>query len=220
MKIKRSKLSARTSNRLLEHFIAGTPARTAAELIGVNRNTAIGYYHRLRQIIAEFMPSVEMFGGEVEMDESYFGGYRKGRRGRGAAGKVAVFGILKRDGKVYTQVLPNVRADTLMAIINTQVMPDSIVYTDSLPVYNVLDVAGFTHHRVNHSKGFLEGERQHINDIENFWNQSKRRLRRYNGIPKKYFALYLKECEFHFNYGSPKQQLTTLKYWIKLHNEN
>lgn len=107
MRIKRSKLTARTSNRLMEHFIAGTPARTAADLVGVNRNTAVTFYHRLRRIIAEFMPSVEMFCGEVEMDESYFGGHRKGKRGRGAAAKVAVFGILKRDGKVYTQVLPN-----------------------------------------------------------------------------------------------------------------
>ena len=220
MRLKRSKLSARASNRLVEHFIAGTPARTAADLVGVNRNTAITFYHRLRLIIAEFMPSVEMFGGEVEVDESYFGGLRKGRRGRGAAGKVAVFGILKRDGQVFTQVLPNLRADTFLGIISSQVTPDSIVYTDSLPAYNVLDVAGFKHQRVNHSKTFLEGKSRHINGIENFWNQAKRHLRKYNGIPKKHFPLYLKECEFRFNYGSPKEQLTTLKKWIKWHNLN
>ena len=218
MRIKRSKLSARTSNRLLEHFIAGTPARTAADLVGVNRNTAISFYHRLRQIIAEFMPSVQMFGGEVEIDESYFGGVRKGKRGRGAAGKVAVFGILKREGKVYTQVLPNLRANTFLEIVHAQVGPDSVVYTDSLPAYNILDVAGFKHHRINHSRNFLEGERSHINGIENFWNQAKRHLRKYNGIPKKHFFLYLKECEFRFNYGSPKEQLKTLNNWIKIHN--
>lgn len=98
-------------------------------------------------------------------------------------------------------------------------MPDSIVYTDSFPVYDVLDVSGFKHQRVNHSKNFLEGEKRHINGIENFWSQAKRHLRKYNGIPKKHFSLYLKECEFRFNYGSPKKQLTTLNNWIKLHND-
>jgi len=82
MRLKRSRLSGRISGRLIEHFVAGTPARTASELVGVNCNTAISFNLRLRRIIAEQMPSVEMFSGEVEVDESYFGGYRRGNRGR------------------------------------------------------------------------------------------------------------------------------------------
>ena len=57
-----------------------------------------------------------------------------------------------------------------------------------------------------------DGE-NHINGIENFWSQAKRVLRKYNGIPKTTFPLFLKECEFRFNYGTPKQQLKTLKEW-------
>ena len=86
----------------------------------------------------------EVFDGSVELDESYFGGRRKGRRGRGAAGKVVVFGILKRNGRVYTVVMDDAKSDTLMTVIKQKIMPDSIVYTDSLSSYNKLDVSGFT----------------------------------------------------------------------------
>ncbi|XXJ19719.1 IS1595 family transposase [Desulfovibrio caledoniensis] len=217
MRLKRSRLSAHISGRLIEHFVAGTPARTASELVGVNRNTAITFYQRLRKIIAEQMPSVEMFAGEVEVDESYFGGYRRGIRGRGAAGKVPVFGILKRNGMVYAEIIPDTKTKTLKGIIDLQVQPDSVVYTDGLSSYKVLDVSEFKHYRINHLKRYVDGH-NHINGIENFWNQSKRHLRKYNGIPRKYFWLYLKECEFRFNYGSPKEQLSILKKWIKRHN--
>jgi transposase len=77
-----------------------------------------------------------------------------------------------------------------------------------------LDVAGFIHHRVNHSKEFVHGK-NHINGIENFWSQAKRHLRKYNGIPQQNFDLFLKECEWRFNYGSPKQLLDDLKNILK-----
>lgn len=75
-------------------------------------------------------------GGEVEADESYFGGRRKGKRGRGAGGKVPVFGLLKRNGKVFTVIIPDAKADTLMPIIRQKVKPDSIVYADTWRSYN------------------------------------------------------------------------------------
>ncbi|MFT8819096.1 MAG: transposase [Komagataeibacter saccharivorans] len=82
---------------------AGTPARITAELIGVNRNTATLYYRKLREVIAEQIAHEAPVSGEIEVDESYFGGQRKGKRGRGAAGKVAVVGLLKRHGHVSMQ---------------------------------------------------------------------------------------------------------------------
>ncbi len=87
-----------------------------------------------------------MFDGEVEADESYFGGQRKGKRGHGAAGKVAVSGLLKRNGKVYTVTVPNTQTATLFPIIREQVKPDSIVYTDCYRSYDVLDVSEFSHY--------------------------------------------------------------------------
>ena len=66
-----------------------------------------------------------MLGGEIEVDESYFGGRRKGKRGRGAEGKIPVFGILKRGGKVYTKLIPDAASATLIPIIGRKVIPGS-----------------------------------------------------------------------------------------------
>ena len=159
-------------------------------------------------------PHLEMFDGEVEADESYFGGQRKGKRGRGAAGKVAVFGLLKRNGKVYTVTVPNTQTATLFPIIREQVKPDSIVYTDCYRSYDVLDVSKFSHFRINHSTHFAERQ-NHINGIENFWNRAKRHLRKFNGIPKEHFELYLKECEWRFNNSEIKVQISILKQLVK-----
>lgn len=148
------------------------------------------------------------------MDESCFGGRRKGKRGRSASGKVPVFGLLKRGGRVYTKVIPDASGATLIPIIKRKVIPDSIVYSDCWKAYNVLDVSDFKHFRINHSKLFAS-KRNHINGIENFWNQAKRHMRKFNGIPRQNFALFLKECEWRFNNPSHKAQLTTLKQWAK-----
>ena len=214
--MRKSRLSQAKQQRLLELFVSGATARTAAALVDVHRNTAAYYFQRLRQLISQAVEDATPFFGEIEVDESYFGGSRKGKRGRGAAGKVPVFGILKRGGKVYTKVIPDIRSATLMRIIEEKIVPDSIVYTDSLYSYNVLDVSAFHHVRVNHSYLFAEG-RSHINGIENFWDQAKRHLRRFNGIPKDQFGLFLKECEWRFNNPDPKAQLAMLKHLVKEH---
>jgi len=214
--MRKSRLSKKTQNKLMEHFVAGTTARCASELIEINRNTAAYYYQRLREIITHHLEqeSIEIFDGEIEVDESYFGGTRKGKRGRGAAGKVPVFGLLKRGGRVYTKIIPNASSDTLLPIIQQKVIPDSIVYSDYWRGYNALDVSEFKHYRINHSKLFAD-KHNHINGIENFWNQAKRHLRKFNGVPKESFPLFLKECEWRFNNPNPKAQLTQLKQWVK-----
>jgi transposase len=215
MRLKHSKLTSIQTARLCEHFVAGTPARTAAQLVGINKNSAALFYHRLRLIVAAKVEDESPVRGEVEVDESYFGGARKGKRGRGAGGKVAVFGILKRGGRVYTKMILDSRRTTLIPIIQAKVTLDSIVFSDSFPAYDILGVTGFRHHRINHQKAFAAEPGNHINGIENFWSQAKRHMRRYNGIPKQNFFLFLKECEWRFNYGDPKALLKTLKIWIK-----
>jgi len=198
----------------MELFVSGATARCAAELVGVNFKTAAYYFHRLRMIIDQATQDETAFAGEVEVDESYFGGVRKGKRGRGAAGKVPVFGLLKRGGRVYAKVIPDTKSHTLKSIIEQRVVPDSIVYSDHDRSYNVLDVSGFKHFRINHSERFAD-KQNHINGIENFWNQAKRHLRRFNGIPKMHFPLFLRECEWRFNTPQPKAQLQQLKRWAK-----
>ncbi len=104
-----------------------------------------------------------------------------------------------------------------MPIIQKKVKPDSIVYTDCWRGYNVLDISEFKHYRINHSKLFAH-KHNHINGIENFWNQAKRHMRKFNGIPKQHFYYFLKECEWRFNYSNPKQQLSMLKQWVTKNN--
>ena len=164
--MRKSRLSRYKQDRLIEHFVAGKTARTAASLCGVNRKTAAFYFHRLREIIAFELEAENeaMFGGEIEVDESYFGGKRKSKRGRGAAGKIPVFGLLKRGGKVYTKIIPDASAATLMPIIERKVVPDSIVYSDGWKGDNVLDVLDFHHFRINHSEFFAD-DQTHINGI-------------------------------------------------------
>ena len=211
--MRRSRLRASIQLDLIRQFVAGVPARTAAELSGVNRNTAILYFHKLRELIAERLADEARFlDGEVEVDESCFGGARilrqvlRSKRGRGAAGKVPVFGLLKRGGRVHAMMIPDVKSRTLMGIIRERIRPDAraalaaggLVYSDGFSSYDVLDVSEFHHHRIDHSERFA-GQRNHI-----------------NGIPKDHFHLFLKECEWRFNHRPASNLLRTLRAWAKV----
>ena len=110
-------------------------------------------------------------------------------------------------------VITDAKATTLLPILKQRLVPDSIVYGDSLPSYKALAVAGCRHLRINHSKRLAHGQ-NHINGIENFWNQAKRHLRKFNGVPQKHFPRFLKECEWRFNQPNPKTQLRQLNQWV------
>ncbi len=85
MRLPRCWLEEKQQERLAEFFVARCTARTASDLCGLNRKTDAYCYHRLRQLIADNLAQEAPFTGEIEIDESYFGGHRKGKRGRGAA---------------------------------------------------------------------------------------------------------------------------------------
>ena len=151
--MRKSRLTWSKQIRLIEHFVAETTARCVSSLVGVNKTSSAYYFQRLREIIAYQLDqeSQDVLGGEIEVDESYFGGSRKGKRGRGSGGKIPVFGLLKRGGRVYTKVISDASSATLFPIIERKVISDSIVYSDSWRGYNVLDVSGFKHYKINHS---------------------------------------------------------------------
>ena len=157
-------------------------------LVGLNRNTTNSYFRRLREIITYQLEleSKEYFSGEIKVAKSYFCCTRKGKRDRGAGGKAPVFVLLKRGGKVYTKIILDASSGTLIPIIKDKVVPDSIVYTDHWRGYNALDISEFKPMRINHSKLFAD-KRNHINAIESFWNQGKRHMRKFNGVPKGQF---------------------------------
>lgn len=118
---------------------------------------------------------------------------------------------------VVARVLPDAKSRTFLPIIESKIYPDSIVYTDNFASYDVLDASDFKHYRINHSTQFVDKKdrQNHINGIENFRNQAKHHMRKFNGIPKAHFELYMKECEWRFNTPREKQQLTILKQVVK-----
>lgn|SRR5487761_11536 len=199
--VKWSKLDNRTVNELIRYFVLEVPASRAAREVGVNRHSADRLYGVIRRCIVLACEREAPSGyGEHEVDESYFGGIRKGRRGRGAAGKVTVSGILKRHGRAYTTPVPDVSRETLRAIIRQRIPEGSTIYSDSFRSYEGLITDGYRHYRINHDREFARSQRRHINGIENFWGFAKTKLRRYYGIRRTHFFLYLKEMEFRFNH--------------------
>ena len=153
---------------------------------------------RFREKIAEYSEkNFEKLSGELELDETYFGGKKKGKRGRGAHNKVIVFGVLEREGRVYTKVVPNVKAETLMEVIRKKTEKGSVYYTDCFKSYKSLQRYG-KHCRINKEKAWAKGP-NHINGLEGFWSYAKERFRKYHGVNKQNYVLYLKEMEFRFN---------------------
>ena len=125
-----------------------------------------------------------------------------------------MFGILKRGGRVYTKVIPDTKAKTLMGIMQARIIPDSIVYTDTYRSYNVLVVSALKHYRINHSRRVVK-KHTYMNGIENFWNQVKRAMRKFNGVPRQHFPLCFKECKGRFNTTDSQRQFAQLKQWVK-----
>jgi transposase-like protein len=145
--------------------------------------------------------------------KTYFGAKRvRGKRGRGAAGKTPVFGILQRQGKVYTEIVPDCAKATLQAIIRGRVSPESIIHSDKWRGYNGLVDLGYKkHYRVHHGTNEFARGKNHINGIESFWSFAKNRLIKFHGIPQNTFYLHLKECEFRFNYRNENLYRLLLK---------
>jgi transposase len=197
----RARISRAKFRQILKLFALDLTASQIAEIGNLNRNTVNRYLTLIRSLIAEFCEQESPFAGEIECDESYFGSrHTKGKRGRGAENKHIVFGIYKRNGRVYTEVVQNVKARTLQAIIKGKVSFDSTLYTDGFRAYDSIVHLGYQkHYRIYHQDSYVEGD-VHINGIEGFWGFAKVRLVKFRGLSKNTFYLHLKECEFRFNY--------------------
>ena len=153
-----------------------------------------------KHLFANNLNLSEKENGEFELDESYFGAKRvRGKRGRGAAGKTPVFGLLKRDGKVYVEIVENCTREQLLPIIQGKILEGSTINTDGWKAYDSLVLNGYTHHRVFHSHNEFARGKCHVNGIESFWSYCKRRLAKFNGLTDEKFILHLKESEFRFN---------------------
>ena len=185
---------------LIKLFELELSVRKMAEQMDLAYNTVYRAIRKIRCSILVHAPDAnDLMTGEIELDECYFGGHRKGNRGRGASGKVPVFGILERNGKVLVTVVPNVTAETLINLTVKTVRRGSIVYTDKFRSYDSLMFCGYRHLKIDHSKRFTSGK-VYINGLEGFWSWAKERLIKHHGVSKENFPLYLKELEFRYNH--------------------
>ena len=211
---RRAKISERKTRQIIRYFALDLTANKTALLTGVTYKSIKQIYLKIRNRIAEEAERASPFAAcEIEVDESYFGARRvRGKRGRGAGNKTIVFGIYKRNGSVFTEIVPNAARKTLQNIIRGRVSIDSVIHSDGWRGYNgLVDVGYSKHFRVNHSDDVFAIGDIHINGIESFWSYAKRRLQKFNGVPTKTFHLHLKECEYRFNHRDEKLQLLLLK---------
>ena len=201
-----SKLSEVKFRYRLRLFALDLTASDAARLTGLSVQAGSAVYRCLRRRLQTWCPVPAELDGAVELDESYFGPRRvRGKRGRGAGGKTIVFGLFKRGGQVYTEIVPDCSKKTLQAIIRGKIDVAAMVNTDGWRGYDgrydgLVDVGFDRHFRVRHGQDeFVQGA-SHINGIESFWSFAKARLQQFKGVPKHTFLLHLKEAEFRFNH--------------------
>ena len=215
--MKFSRLSKYKIRKILGVFCNDLNASVAAQILGLNRNTINRYYNLFREaIFRETILLLEKELGVFEADESYFGARRvRGRRGRGAAGKTPVFGLLKRSGKVLVSLVKSCSKEELMPIIQGRILEGSTIYTDGWKAYDGLILNGYEHYRVYHSKNEFARGKSHVNGIESFWSFAKRRLAKFNGLTDDKFFLHLKECEFRFNHRHENLEQKALKIMKK-----
>ena len=201
--VRRSHISEAKFRQIVRLFALDLEATKVAHLAHVSRRTVNRFFHAFRVRMAQACEAQAPVRGTIELDESYFGRRRvRGKPGRGAGGKTVVFGIFKRRGRVYTQIVPNAKRATLRAIIRGRVALASVIHSDGWVGYDGLVDLGYRKHfRVEHRDSVFVARRGvHINGIESFWSTAKTRLAKRRGIRREYFYLHLKECEFRFNY--------------------
>lgn len=176
----------------------GVSAKELERHLGVTYKTAWRMAKQIRKLMSD---NDEPLDGEIEADETYIGGKRRGRRGRGAEGKTPVFGVVKRQGGVKTSKVENVRQITLMPLIEKMVKSGSLIFTDESNSYNKVESMGYSHEKVKHGKGEYVRGNTHTNTIEGFWSQFKRSVHgTFHCVSPKHLQAYLDEFSFRYNH--------------------
>lgn len=176
----------------------GISAKQIQRETGVTYKTAWRMFKQIRSLLGE---NTTPLTGEVEIDETYVGGTRHGKRGRGAEGKAKVLGAVQRNGKVVAKVVPDVRRHTLVPFMANKVDRNAILYTDEFPTYDHMARIGYTHLRINHhDKEYVRGN-VHTNSIEGFWSLIKRGIGGvYHSVSPDYLQSYINEYSFRYNH--------------------
>lgn len=220
---KRFRLSVKKFQLLQRCFVADSPASRAAFITQVHRNTAMHHYQFFRRLLCQAAlaerHAAHLHNG-IEVDESYFGPRRqRGKRGRGASRNIIVFGLLKRRGRVYTEIIPDASRQAIMPIIRHVVASGADIYSDGWKSYDALAVYGYKHKRVQHGTNeFARKDGTHINGVESFWAWVTHRLIQFRGLTNTQFAIYLLESEWRFNHRRDIE--VQLRYLIRSYKKS
>ncbi len=195
----------------------GVSGKELQRTLGVTYKTAYRIGMKVRELIGK-ADGFEMLQGHVELDEAYVGGRRKGgKRGRGAPGKTIVMGLAERGGRKEAVVIPDIKTETLKAVVTGAVEPGSIVSTDELYSYNLLTGDGFKHGQVKHGEGdyghydYRIGDFVHVNTVESFWRLFKNSIRSTHiHVSAKHMQKYLDEFTFRSNRRAMKNAMFDL----------
>lgn len=231
MIIRTPRIPVKKRNALARYFAMDLDATEAAKLAKVSRPCANHWYRHFREVIFEHSRRAPRLFGEIEMDQSEFGGrgvkrlrallarykkilpyseYMEKAKAARKEHKVQVFGILQRGGIVYTHIIKRADKGTLQPIVRLVVEQGSTIYTDKWRGFSELGIDGYTHHSINHSEEYTDKQGRHLNGIESFWSFAKRRLQKFNGIARTTLPLHIKECEFRFNNRDTEKALRNL----------
>ena len=204
-----SRLPEATKRKLVEYFVLGVPSDRARFRGLASPPTIERFFRLIRAVLAYEEQCREPFQGAVKCDETMFGGYRPGKRGWGAAGKVVVLGILRHNGQVRVFPVQGRSCAEIVGLVRAHTRPGSLYDTDDWHVYVSLAVRG-DHIAVRKEGGRPKG-RAHINGIEGFWSDAKHWLCPYRGVPRKFFHLYVGEVSFRFNHRDEDLLLLVLQ---------
>jgi transposase-like protein len=200
---------------LMAQTRCGISAKQLERELGVTYKTAWRMFTKIRN---ELMSQGDaILGGEVEADETYMGGRRKGQHGRPGTGdrrKTPVFGMVERKGQVVALTVPNAQATTLLPHMRKRILPSSTVYTDEWSAYAQLGQSGYVHQRINHSEGVYVMGNTHTNTIEGFWSLVKTGIRgTHHAVAAKWLQGYLNEYAWRYNrrYSSHPMFLSLLE---------
>ncbi len=198
-------------------FIAtrhGVSGKELERSLGVTYKTAYRMGQQIRDLMGK-ANGIQMLQGHVEIDEAYVGGYRPGKRGRGAAGKTIVMGLKERGGNIIAEVIPNTQHQTLRNVVERNVEAGSTVSTDELYSYNLLKGAGYTHGAVKHgAKQWakeIDGVKFSTNSVEGFWRLFKASVRSTHiHVSGQHMERYLGEFTFRSNHRQMENAMLDL----------
>lgn len=183
---------------LMAQTRTGISAKQLERELGVTYKTAWRMFKMIRSQLDE---DGDPFSGDVEADETFVGGQRKGQGEHGTVGKTPVVGVVQRKGRVKAVVVPDTKGKTLTDIVQRTVERGANVHTDEWQGYSQLPALGYNHFTILHASKIYAMGNVHTQTIEGFWAMVKNAVNGvHHGVGSHYLQHYVNEYTFRYNH--------------------